>query len=75
MGNIALFGGTFIPIHNELLSLILHLDGLSFIERVLVMPTRIPPHKTSDYLAEDLDRFNMCKIATENLSKVTVSDF
>ena len=75
MGNIALFGGTFNPIHNEHLRLIRHLDGLSFIERVLVMPTRIPPHKTSDYLAEDLDRFNMCKIATENLSKVTVSDF
>ena len=75
MGNIALFGGTFNPIHNEHLRLIKHLSGLDFLDKVLVMPTRIPPHKTSDYLADDRDRFNMCKIATENLPKVTVSDF
>ena len=75
MGNIALFGGTFNPIHNEHLKLIRHLSGLDFIERVLVMPTHIPPHKTSDFLAEDIDRLNMCKAATQNIKKVTVSDF
>ncbi len=75
MGNIALFGGTFNPIHNEHLRLIRHLSGLEFLDKVLVMPTRVPPHKTSDYLADDLHRFNMCRIATENINKVTVSDF
>ncbi len=75
MANIALFGGTFNPIHNEHLRLIKHLSGLKFIDKVLVMPTHIPPHKTSDYLADDIDRFNMCRVATENIEKVTVSDF
>ncbi len=75
MGNIALFGGTFNPIHNEHLRLIKHLSGLEFIDKVLVMPTHIPPHKTSDYLADDIDRFNMCRVAVEDIEKVTVSDF
>lgn len=75
MGNIALFGGTFNPIHNEHLKLIKHLSSLDFIDKVLVMPTHLPPHKTSDFLADDVDRFNMCKAATQNIKKVSVSDF
>ncbi len=74
MQNIALFGGTFNPIHNEHLRLIKHLSGLSFLDKVLVMPTHVPPHKTFDYLADDIDRLNMCRVATENIPKVRVSD-
>lgn len=75
MGNIAVFGGTFNPIHNEHVKMIRCISRLDFIDKILVIPTHIPPHKTADYLAGDFDRFNMCKIATEGIEKVEVSDF
>lgn len=74
MGNIALFGGTFNPIHNEHIKLINHLSNLDYINNVIVMPTHIPPHKTFDCLADDKDRLSMCRIATQNIKKVIVSD-
>ncbi|MEE0946272.1 MAG: nicotinate (nicotinamide) nucleotide adenylyltransferase [Acutalibacteraceae bacterium] len=75
MGNIAVFGGTFNPIHSEHIKIIKHLSGLDFIDRIFVIPTYIPPHKTSEYLADEEDRINMCRLATEGIEKVEVSDF
>lgn len=75
MGNTAIFGGTFNPIHSEHIKIINHLAGLDFIDRVLVIPTYIPPHKTAEYLAGEEDRLNMCRIAVEGIEKVRVSDF
>ncbi len=75
MSNIAVFGGTFNPIHKEHIKMIKHLSSLDFIDRVLVIPTHIPPHKAVGYLAEDYHRINMCRLATEGIQKVAVSDF
>ncbi len=75
MGNIAVFGGTFNPIHNEHIRMIRCISRLDFIDKILVIPTHIPPHKTAEYLASDEDRYNMCKIAAEGISKTEVSDF
>lgn len=75
MSNIAVFGGTFNPIHKEHVKMIKHLSSLDFVDRVLVIPTHIPPHKAVGYLAEDEHRINMCRIATKGIEKVTVSDF
>lgn len=75
MGNIAVFGGTFNPIHSEHIKIIEFVSKLCFIDKVIVMPTHIPPHKETKNLASDNDRFNMCKIAVEDIEKVIVSDF
>ena len=75
MGNTAIFGGTFNPIHSEHIKIIKHLSSLDFIDRILVIPTYIPPHKTAEYLAGEEDRLNMCRIAVEGIKKVCVSDF
>lgn len=75
MSNIAVFGGTFNPIHNEHLKMIKHLSKLHFIDKVLVIPTHIPPHKAVGYLAGDDHRLNMCRIAVQGTEKVSVSDF
>lgn len=75
MSNIAVFGGTFNPIHNEHIKLIKHLSSLEFIDKVLVIPTHIPPHKTVGYLAGDEDRLAMCRLAVMELERVEVSDF
>ena len=75
MSNIAVFGGTFNPIHTEHVKMIEHLSTLGFIDKVLVIPTHIPPHKAVGYLAGDEHRLNMCRLATEGIKKVSVSDF
>ncbi len=75
MSNIAVFGGTFNPIHNEHVKMIKHLSKLHFIHKILVIPTHIPPHKAVGYLAEDDHRLNMCRIAVQGIEKVAVSDF
>lgn len=69
MSNIAIFGGTFNPIHighYEMLSSICNLD---FIDKVLVMPDKIPPHKHFDCSVDDIHRQNMCKIICEDFVK------
>ena len=45
--------------------------GLS---RMLVIPTKTPPHKAAPDLADSDDRLAMCRIAFEGMEGVTVSD-
>lgn len=74
MGNIVVFGGTFNPIHLGHIEIINKVLELGTTQKVLVMPTSLPPHKISSDLACDADRFEMCKLATEHLENVEVSD-
>lgn len=65
----AIFGGTFNPFHighYEMLSALQEDDG---IEKIFVMPDRIPPHKVCDFMAEDEIRIEMCRIVCEEFSK------
>ena len=74
MKTIAVFGGTFNPFHighEEMLSAVCRLD---FVDKVLIMPSKIPPHKSIDFLADDSDRINMCKAVADNYSKASVCD-
>lgn len=74
MSGIAVFGGTFNPIHIGHAQMICEVNKLSFIDKILVMPDNIPPHKQTDFLADNSHRINMCKLATENVSKAVVDD-
>ncbi len=74
MKALAVFGGTFNPFHighRQMLDAICCLD---FIDKVLVMPSNIPPHKAVDILASDNDRLSMCRLAVKGLQKAEVSD-
>ena len=71
----AIYGGTFNPVHKghyNCLSSVL--DSIE-LDRVIVLPDRIPPHKSSDGLVSGKDRLNMCEIAFKGLDNVTVSDW
>ncbi len=74
MKKTVIFGGTFNPIHFAHLEIIQNVLALPTTEKVIVMPTSIPPHKISDNLACDADRFEMCKVALGDLKNVEVSD-
>ena len=73
MANIAIYGGTFNPVHIGHINLLdRFIKALDF-DKVIVIPTNIPPHKEV-YITADADtRFEMCKSAFAD-KKVVVSD-
>lgn len=71
---IGIFGGTFNPIHEGHLHALASCREAVGLDRVLVIPTKMPPHKRPTALAPDADRLAMCRIATAALPWVEVSD-
>ena len=65
----AIFGGTFNPLHIGHYEMLNVLQNDENIEKILIMPDRIPPHKKCDYMAEENIRIEMCRIASEDFSK------
>ena len=74
MEKIAIFGGTFNPIHNGHIHLCEECDAVFQFDRILLMPTNIPPHKTAEDLASNEDRLIMCGLACEDYPKISVCD-
>lgn len=74
MKKTAIFGGTFNPVHNEHIALARHAVESLGLDRLIVMPTNIPPHK-NDVPAPAKDRISMLKLAFEKDKNITVSDF
>ncbi len=74
MKKIAIFGGTFNPVHNEHIEVAKSAVKELGLDRLYIMPTYISPHKT-DTPASTEDRLNMLNLAFEGVDKVIVSDF
>lgn len=64
----ALFGGAFNPIHNGHLSLLKHIKDKLDINKLLIIPTSFPPHKSKDDFISSKHRVNMLKLALSNLN-------
>lgn len=70
----AIFGGSFNPIHNGHLNLLNSLDRIYNFDRIILIPTGIPPHKSGkDYISAE-DRLEMCRLACKDSNKLQVSD-
>ncbi|WP_283607183.1 nicotinate-nucleotide adenylyltransferase [Faecalispora anaeroviscerum] len=65
MKKLAMFGGTFNPIHNGHLHMVQGFRERLGLDRVLLIPSRVPPHKAADDLADAKDRLEMCRLAAE----------
>lgn len=70
---IGVFGGTFNPPHRGHERLVEALSRELGLDKVLIIPNKIPTHKRCDDLADNSDRLNMCKLAFHN-PKFSVSD-
>ena len=68
----AIFGGTFNPFHIGHYEMLKALQNDENIEKIFIMPDRIPPHKVCDKMAEDCIRIKMCELAAEDFSKAEV---
>ncbi len=74
MRKIGILGGTFNPVHIEHFALALSAIKELDLDKLIVMPTYISPHKnTAPAPAED--RLNMLRLAFKDLPQVEVSDF
>lgn len=74
MSRIGIFGGTFNPIHNGHIMLAEYCKKELALDKIILIPSFVPPHKVCDFLASADDRINMCKIAVQNLAEYNVSD-
>ncbi len=69
MANIAIFGGTFNPFHIGHYEMLESICNLDFIDKVFVMPDKIPPHKAFDDVVDNIHRQKMCGLVCEDFSK------
>lgn len=63
MQKVAVFGGTFNPIHNGHVHLATEFSKRLNADQVLLIPSRVPPHKQAKDLASSKDRLAMCRLA------------
>lgn len=71
---IALFGGTFNPIHRGHVTVARAVADRLALSRLVLVPSARPPHKPADDLAPGEDRLAMCRLAAEADPWMVVSD-
>lgn len=72
---IGILGGTFNPIHNSHLYLAEAFREALGLDKLLLIPTNTPPHKSARGLAPAADRLAMCRLAAEGRAYLEVSDY
>ena len=71
---LAMFGGSFDPVHKNHVSLCETMIDKIGLDKVIVFPAACSPFKKGTQ-TEDFHRLNMCRLAFENCDKVEISDF
>ena len=75
MKRIALYGGTFDPIHSGHLEIARRVSELFEIEKVLLVPAQVAPHKIGRPVTEPIHRYAMLALATQNDPQLLISTF
>ena len=71
---IALYGGAFNPVHSEHLNIVLAAKEKLGLDKIIVIPTNVSPHKKGVMFARGKDRLAMCRLAFEGVTGVEISD-
>ncbi len=71
---IAIFGGTFNPVHCGHYEMAKAVAEMGNIDKLLIIPDNIPPHKAASELVSGEDRLNMCRLAFGDIQKAEVAD-
>ncbi len=72
---IAIFGGSFDPVHIEHIRLAERAVKELALDKLFVMPAHAPPHKAGKTLSPDKMRLEACHLAFEDIEGVEVSDY
>ncbi|MGN0531853.1 MAG: nicotinate (nicotinamide) nucleotide adenylyltransferase [Eubacterium sp.] len=71
--NIGIFGGAFNPVHNGHIALAKHYIQSLNLDKLILIPTADPPHKSGDNLVDGIHRVAMLQLATADIDCCTVS--
>ncbi len=74
VSRVGLFGGTFDPVHLGHLRVVLDVKEAFGLEKIIVIPSAVPPHKTLKHVSDAADRLNMTRICFEKRPGFVVSD-
>ena len=74
MKKIGVLGGSFNPVHNEHVNIAINAVKELGLDKLIIMPTFIPPHKNS-VLAPSCDRLSMLERAFSGIDKIEISDY
>lgn len=74
MEKIGIFGGTFNPIHLGHTNFCGECQRRFQFDRLLLIPTNLPPHKAAPELASNEDRLNIVRLAARKLPGAEASD-
>jgi nicotinate-nucleotide adenylyltransferase len=72
---IALYGGTFDPVHLGHVEVARRVSELFEIEKVIFIPAQLAPHKVGRRVTEPLHRYAMLALATQNDPRLVISTF
>ena len=72
---IALYGGTFDPVHLGHLEIARRVSELFEIEKVIFIPALIAPHKIGRVVTEPIHRYAMLALATQDDPRLIISTF
>ncbi len=73
--DVAIFGGTFNPVHNGHIDMINYLVDNYIVDEVWVLPSYVSPHKNINDIISYEDRVNMLELSTKNISNTIVNQF
>lgn len=71
---VGIFGGTFNPIHKGHINLALNIVKNIRLDKVLVIPNNMPPHKKESHLLDGEIRYEMCRLACQEYPRLVVDD-
>ena len=72
---IALYGGTFDPVHLGHLEVARRVPELFEIEKVVFIPAQVAPHKVGRSVTEPIHRYAMLALATQDDPRLLISTF
>lgn len=72
---IAIFGGAFNPVHREHVNLARAAVRELGLDKIIIMPTAVSPHKKGRLAADFWQRYEMCRLAFASLPQAEISNF
>lgn len=74
MEKLGIYGGSFSPIHIGHMAAAYTFKNELGLDRLLIIPASLPPHKTLSDNVPASDRFEMCRLAFDGVGGIEVSD-
>jgi len=74
MERLGIYGGTFAPVHIGHKRAATAFLKQAELDKLLIIPAAIPPHKQLDFADSPVHRLNMCKLAFADMEKTEVSE-